>query len=157
MSQLAVETRPPTEGDIDALVAGMRRQDVAEVQAAGHTDLRAAVADGVRRSHWCLTAAIGGEVVCIFGVAPLGSLLDNRGVPWMLGTDLVPRNRRALARLAPGYIRRMLQTYPHLVNVVHARNTVAVGWLKRVGFHLHPAQPRGPHGEPFHVFEVRGV
>lgn len=146
-----VEVRPPTRLDIDALVAGMRRQDRVELAAAGIAP-REAVADGVTRSTWSLTATVDGEVACIFGVAPFGG---GAGVPWMLGTDLVTQNRRALARLAPAYISQMLGVFPHLLNVVHARNTVAVAWLKRVGFTLQPAQPYGPHGEPFHRFEMR--
>ena len=155
MSRSAVETRAPTLADVDELAANLRQQDIDELNAAGHRDHRAVIADGVQKSDWSLTALVDGRVACIFGVAPLASLLDPRGVPWMLGTDLVPQNRRALARLAPGYIRAMLQDYPHLVNVVHSRNTVAVAWLKRIGFVLHA--PHDRNGEPFQLFEMRNV
>ena len=152
MSASAVETRPPTAADIDELAANLRQQDRDELDAAGHRDHRAVIADGVARSDWCLTALIDGRVACIFGVASMATLLDPRGIPWMLGTDLVPVHRRAFVRLAPHYIRRMLQDYPHLVNVVHARNTLAVRWLQRAGFALRPAHLH--NGEPFHVFEM---
>ena len=155
MSRSVAETRAPTPADIDELAANLRRQDRVELNAAGHTDHRAVIAEGVARSAWSLTALIDDRVACIFGVAPIGSMLDPRGVPWMLGTDLVPKNRRALARLAPGYIRLMLRDYPHLLNIVHAHNTVAVGWLKRIGFALHPAHDQ--NGQPFHLFEMRNV
>lgn len=155
MSRPEVETRAPTPADIDALVAGMRQQDIDEMHALGHTDLRAVVQKGVDTSTWSLTALVDGQVACIFGVAPVGTMLDPRGVPWMLGTELVPQNRRALARLAPGYIRTMLRDYPHLLNLVHAHNTVAVSWLKRIGFALHPIHDQ--NGQPFHLFEMRNV
>ena len=150
MSQPAVETRPPTVGDISALVAGMRQQDVDEVRAAGFAPDEA-VCCSIADSDWSLTALVDGQVACIFGVAPHPA----GGVPWMLGTDLVPRHRRALARLAPAYIHLMLQDYPLLLNRVHAKNQAAVAWLQRLGFILHPAQPHGPQGEPFHTFEMR--
>lgn len=150
-----VETRDPTPADIDALAANLRQQDRDELDAAGYTDHHAVIAHSVARSDWALTALIDGQAACIFGVAPMGGLLDPRGVPWMLGTPLVPANRRALARLAPGYIRKMLQAYPHLINHVHARNTVAIGWLRRVGFTF--GTPHAIGAEQFIPFEMRRV
>jgi hypothetical protein len=149
----AVEVRPVAPGDCEVLAANLRQQDQNELDAAGHTNHLRAIRDGVARSDWAHTATVDGQVACIFGVAPLGGLLDPRGVPWMLGTDLVPQNRRALARLAPRYIREMLQAYPHLLNTVHARNTLAVRWLARAGFTLHA--PHDHNGEPFQLFEMR--
>lgn len=156
MSRPAVEVVAPTAAHVAELAANLRRQDVDELRALGHEDMAAPIREGITHSTWCHTALVDGRVASIFGVAPMGGLLDARGVPWMLGTDLVTQNRRALARLAPGYIRAMLRDYPHLINIVHAKNTVAVRWLRRAGFVLRPAEPRGPHGEPlFHIFEMR--
>src|SRR5574343_422326 len=148
MSRPEVETRPPTPADIDALVRDMRPQDVAECRAAGIEPARA-VRIGIEQSVWCLAARVNGETGCIFGIAQGGSVLVPFGVPWLLGTPLVPRHRRALARLAPAYIARMLQTHPHLRNHVHDRNTVAVSWLRRMGFALGPVHPHPVTGEPF--------
>jgi hypothetical protein len=155
MSQWGVEVRPVLPADIPELAANLREQDRAELDAAGHIDHLRTIRVSVEMSDWSRTATVEGRVACIFGVAPMGGLLDPRGVPWMLGTDLVPQNRRALARLAPQYIRAMLQTYPHLLNTVHARNTLAVRWLQRAEFTLAPAH--GVNGEPFHLFEMRHV
>lgn len=152
MSLSAVEVRPVQPGDVEALAAGLREQDQAELDAAGHPDHLKTIQTAVAMSDWARTATVAGEVACIFGIAPLGTVLDPRGVPWMLGTDLVPQNRRALARLAPQYISAMLQAYPHLLNTVHARNTLAVRWLQRAGFELAPAHD--VNGEPFHLFEM---
>lgn len=153
MPNPVVEVRPVESGDVEALAAGLRAQDRAELGAAGHPDHLHAIRVSVSMSDWCRTATVGGEVACIFGVAPYAGLLDPRGIPWMLGTDLVPQNRRALVRLAPGYIRAMLQLYPHLLNTVHAPNTLAVRWLARAGFTLHA--PHDHRGEPFHLFEMK--
>jgi hypothetical protein len=145
----------PNADDIDELVAHMRQQDVDEVLATGQTDLRAAVADGVNTSALVWTARIDGEVAAIFGVAPFGqSLMAPTGIPWMLGTDLVPRHRRILVRHTAAYIQRMLALYPRLTNAVHAKNTVAVRWLQRAGFTLGEPFPAEPTGEMFHPFEM---
>lgn len=143
----------PNADDIDELVARMRQQDVDEVRAAGHTDLREVVADGVNRSVLCWTARIDGEVAAIFGVAPAGTLTSAHGVPWLLGTDLIPRHRRILVRHAAAYIERMLALYPRLFNAVHVDNTVAVRWLQHMGFTLHPAV-EVETGAMFHPFEM---
>lgn len=128
----------------------MRPQDVAEMQALGHTDMAYVVRASIDASAWCLAALVAGELVCIFGVGPH----EGAGGPWMLGTPLVKRHRRNLARLAPHYIRLMLRDYVRLVNWVHADNTVAIAWLRRMGFTLHdPVQV--PHtGALFHPFEM---
>ena len=146
MSQPAVEYRRPTDADIAELAANLRQQDVAELHALGFANLQHVVHWCVHESEWAWTARVGGGLACIFGVSP-------EGAPWMLGTDLVKRHRRNLAREAPHYIRLMLKDHPRLINRVHAANTVAVAWLRRVGFTLHPATPE-PNGEMFHTFEM---
>lgn len=151
MSQPVVEFSRPTPADVDELVANMRAQDVAEVYATGCTDLRAAVEDGIAISVMCWTCRVDGEMAAIFGCAPGGSLLDPCGVPWLLGTDLIPPHRRILARPARHYIAQMLAAFPHLSNAVHAENTVAVRWLRKMGFVLAPAVPAAT-GAMFHSF-----
>ena len=91
----------------------------------------------------------------MFGVTPLDSLLGERGAPWALGTDLVTQHQRAFIRHAPQYIEKMLAAFSHLLNFVHAENDAAVRWLRRTGFELHPAKEHGPHGEMFHLFEMK--
>lgn len=155
MSRPAVDVQPPQPGDAEELAAALRDQDRAELDAGGHTDHERTIRESIRRSAWAMTARVDGEMACIFGVAPLGTMLDPRGVPWMLGTDLVPRHRRILARLAPRYIAQMLEAYPHLLNQVHTKNAVATGWLRKMGFVLQHPTPVPPHGELFHLFEMK--
>lgn len=153
MSQPAVEFRRPAPADAITLAATMRAQDVAEVHATGRTDLLAVIEEGIARSTMCWAAYVDGELAAIFGCAPFGSMLDPRGVPWLLGTDLIPRHRRIFVRESRPYIARMLAAYPSLINAVHAENTVAVAWLRRMGFHLEPATPIHT-GAMFHVFTM---
>lgn len=154
MSRPVLETRAPTPEDLAHLAANLRDQDRAELEAAGWDDYRTALEESVRFSKWTQVAVVDGEVACVFGCAEYGSMLAPDGVPWFLGTELVTRHRRVLQRWAPRYIGAMLQDYPRLFNAVHADNTVAVRWLRRLGFTLHPATPAPPTGAPFHVFEM---
>ena len=103
------------------------------MRAAGFDDLRRIVVDSVLVSRWSVAMRIDGVLACIIGLAVTGTVLTPVGIPWMLGTPLVPRHGRTLTRLAQRYIPRMLATTPHLMNTVHARNTVAVRWLSATG------------------------
>lgn len=150
--QPVVELREVRPGDAEALAAAMRDQDVAELHAAGHTDLLHVVKDSVAGSTWARTVVVDGELAAIVGFRDVSTMLVSTCQPWMLGTELVPRHKRALARLAPRYIAAMLELYEVLQNVVHARNTVAVGWLRHVGFTIHPPTSHPLTGEPFCLF-----
>ena len=141
-------------GDIEHIAEHMRAADAAEVRAAGHEPLGALRESAARSAMtWC--AEVNGQPAALFGVAPLGSVLDPRGAPWLLGTDAVPRSRRALAVLTPRYIHEMLDAFPHLINVVHTPNTVAVAWLEHVGFRFGATVEHPATGEPFTLFEMR--
>ena len=152
-----IEFRQPTEDDIRELVANMRPLDVAECNAGGVTDLLGCVVEGVRHSSPCWTATVDGKVAAILGARPIGSLITPVAAVWLLGTPVLTKHHRALARHAPRYIRAMLNAYPHLVNFVHAENAPAVRFLRHAGFTLHEPVPYGPHGALFHPFEMRHV
>lgn len=145
-----VEIRPTRRLDIPVVSAGLREQDRAECLAAGWGP-RDALEYSVDVSEWARTAVLDGRPIAVFGVSRQGRI----GVPWFLGTDDVPRQRRVLMRLAPKYIRAMLADFPHLVNRVHAENRLAVAWLRHMGFTLHEPAPVEPTGELFHLFELR--
>ena len=104
MSPLGVEIREVRPGDAEDLIARIRPQDLDEIEAlAGAGAAPAAVAESIERSTLVWTAEAGGRVAWIFGVAPV-SLMGDDGLPWMVGTELVRRERRALTRLTPAYI-----------------------------------------------------
>lgn len=134
----------------------MRQADLAEVFATG-TDPVRALHEGIRRSVHCWVATVDGRPACVFGVAPIGSLLSDTGAPWMLGTDLITQHQRAFMRRSPRYIAHMLDAFSHLLNFVHAENEPSVRWLKRMGFTLHEPAPHGPNGALFHRFELRAA
>lgn len=146
--------RPTIPADVDALIANLRPSDYAECLAYGKPDIAAGIVASVNRSLMCWTGLVDGEVAAIIGVSPL-SVLGGVGSPWMLGTPVLDRHARILVRKTPDYIDRMLAAFPHLINFVHAKNTTSVRWLRRLGFTLHAAQPHGPLGEPFHLFEMK--
>lgn len=149
-----VEYLQPTRQHVEELAAHLRDADRVELRACGFADARRAIEVSLSCSTHMAAAVAEGRCAAIVGVTPL-SMLEGRGSPWMLGTDLVVKHRRALMADTPAYIHAMLRAYPHLVNYVHADNAVAVRWLRRAGFALHTPEPYGMNGALFHRFEMR--
>lgn len=109
----------------------------------------------VDHSLYCWSAVDqDGRLVAMLGVVA-ADLLGGLGVPWMLGTDLVEQQQRALVRLSRAYIPRMMQALPKLVNYVDARNERAIRFLRHAGFYVAKAEPHGPLGLPFHPFIMK--
>lgn len=140
--------------DVVRLAHNLRASDLAEIRAYGHTDPLHQLTRSAAHSMLCWTAFIDGEVAAILGVAPL-SVIGGIGSPWMMGTPVLDAHSRILVRQTPHYIAQMLRAFPYLVNHVHAQNTTSVRWLRRLGFTVHPAEPFGALGEPFHKFEMK--
>lgn len=157
-----VELRLVQAADIEHLAANLRDQDTAELQALGHDPAsfhdvvqQSVECSVMRHSVWSPTNELMG--ICGMSIAS-GSLLGaTGGVPWMLGTPVVPRFGAALNRTTRLYNRAMLERAPLLFNYVHSANSVSVAWLQRVGYTLFPSEPHGPRGELFHRFEQRRV
>lgn len=155
MSRAVVDFVAPTSALLARIAAGIRDQDRDELVACGHPDVLAALTLSCDRSVWAAVALVDGQPACVFGCAQFGPSLCPEGVPWMLGTDLVALHGRALQRYAPRYIAAMLRVYPRLVNLVHARNHIALSWLRRLGFVVHEATAHPVTGELFHLFELK--
>lgn len=149
-----IQIREAREGDAEALIANLRPQDVAEVEALlGPGRERHAVVEGMRKSMLLWVGTVDGAVACIFGVVPI-DMLAGQGAPWLLGTPLIDRHRSAFIRRNRAYIARMLAAFPTLLNIVDVRNTRAIAWLKRMGFTIHPPMNVGAAGLPFHPFTM---
>lgn len=154
MSRPAVEFREPQPGDIEQLMPRLRAADLAECDAlVGAANAQRAIEASLRNSVHAWTVEAGGEVAAVLGVTAL-NLMGGVGAPWMMGTPLVDRHRGALMRAAPSYIAAMLTAFPHLRNVVDARNTRSIAWLRRMGFQIHAPVAVGVAGLPFHPFSM---
>lgn len=145
---------PTRADDVEALIANLRPADLAECRAYGRSDIGAGIRSSVARSMWCWSGFINGELAAILGVAPINTMLGI-GSPWMLGTPVLDQHARVLVRRAPDYIALMSQAFPHLFNLVHAKNTTSIRWLRKLGFTLHEPVPYGAPGEMFHPFEMK--
>lgn len=81
-------------------------------------------------------AAVGkdGLVIALYGIARFPDQDPGEAVVWMVGSDDSVRNRTAFVRATHEFLAHAHQRYPLLWNVIDARNTVHINWLKRFGF-----------------------
>lgn len=140
-----VSIHPALAGDIPALAAGMRPWDVRECAAQGYTPAKA-LRYSLSGSLMAWTAHLDGTPIAMFGAAAV-SLIDGTGRPWMLGTEAIYRQGRALVRLAPGYVGLMRERFPRMDNLIHRDNERALRLLRRLGFQVEP-EARDVGGEP---------
>ena len=93
---------------------------------------------------------------CVFGVRR-PCILSEIAVPWLVGTNLLPKHARRFARGSRAVVDTWSRHFPYMRNYVDERNTLAKRWLQWLGFELYSAEPFGAAGEPFHKFEmIRG-
>ena len=151
-----IHLRSASVEDAALLARTLRPADRDEVIATvGPDGIERAIVRSILLSTDAKAAEADGELVALLGVAPI-SLLGGIGAPWFLGTPRVDRLPGALTRGARRYLAEIMAAdYPVLRNHVDARNVRSVRWLQRLGFTIHPAEPFGVAGLPFHLFEMR--
>jgi len=148
-----VLVRPAELADIQVLYDNMRQADRDELIAAY----------GQGNELWALKAALDtsivswsgfydGKLCCVFGVGA-ASLLDENGVPWMVGTVELERHSGVLMRQCRGYIQSMHTYFSRLYNFVDVRNAKSIRWLKRLGFVFGEPVEYGVYGMKFLPFE----
>lgn len=150
---MQVELRLPTQVDVDLLIANIRHDDKQELEAS-HGDYQKAIQLSYNKSKYKWAIYADGEFVCLFGMHPMG-LLSDTAVIWMLGTDLIAKNKGAFIRHSQEYIKAMLSVSPVLTNWCDVRNKKTIRWLKLMGFTFFKSEPYGIKGYPFYRFELR--
>jgi len=147
------EIVPATEWHVRLMAPHVRQADIDELWASSLQLPLEVMKRGLEVSSECWVALADGVPFCVFGVVP-GSLLGGAGVPWAVGTDQITKHARFFLQGSKPLVRRWLETFPVLMNLVDARNTVAIRWLKWVGFQFNPPAPAGPLGMDFHLFQI---
>jgi len=131
---------PATEADARELAPLLRADDRAEVLALGCDPVESLLVS-LSASREAGTWRDDGRIICMAGVVPL-SLIGQTGVPWLLGSDLVPVHRRAFLLETRRMVACWLGIFAVLRTTVDCRYEAAIRWLRWLGFSL---------GEPFPV------
>lgn len=123
---------PAAAGHINRIANRMRAADRIEVEAFGHTP-KESLRLALRGSSLAWAAIRDGQPEALFGLRTV-SVIGGVGQPWLLASDRFYEGRRAMLRLAPGFIAAMQNETPILVNHVAVENDKAIRFLKWVGF-----------------------
>lgn len=130
-----------------AAAIDLRPADLCEIEAHGVTR-----DEGLRlsleRAIWADAYLVDGEVAAILGCGR-SSLLGGHATPWLITGTPVERVRKSFAKLARARIVEMRQTYPVMVNYVHADYAESLRFMSWLGFEIDEPQPLGPRGALF--------
>lgn len=143
-----------TLDDIATIEPLVRQADRDEITEALGIPMVDALRDGIRDSRKASKIVVDGLVVAVFGDASF-SLLGGLGVPWLISTIHVERYPKAFLTVCKPEVAEMLTRHAELINFVDVRNTVAIRWLKWLGFQFDDPAPYGPRGMLFQRFWMR--
>lgn len=124
--------RQSTQADVDYLIDNLRPEDAQEVLAS-HGSTREALQLGLDESTECWTIVVTDteEIAGIYGVCEQDELT---AVPWLLTTPAIRKVWLPFLRGSRKWVDEMSSKYPLLTNAVDAEYTLAINWLKFVGF-----------------------
>lgn len=127
-----IELVPAAPEHIPPVAANMRPDDVAEVTAMGLSP-QLALKLSLAGSLHGFTAMLDGEPIAMLGLVPK-SLVEGLGAPWLLGTEAVYRQGRALIGLARKVMPLFSDSTPSMTGLVAEQNVRAIRYLRRIGF-----------------------
>ena len=124
--------RASTQEDVNYLVDNLRPEDTQEVLAS-HGSTRDALQVGLDESDECWTIIVTDteEIAGIYGVAKQD---DMTAIPWLLTTPAIQKVWLPFLRGSRTWVNDINKKYPILYNAVDAEYTLAINWLKFVGF-----------------------
>ncbi len=127
---IRVETA--TREHAERMAPHMRLEDSTEVLALGFSPLEA-LTHSLDNSFIAEAAVLGEDVVAMWG-ACAEAYAGGKAFMWMLGTDHVPRNIKALLRGSRSFVAHTHRFYPLLECLVDTRYEKAVRWIEWMGF-----------------------
>lgn len=149
------KVRPATPADADSLAPRLRQADLNEIAAATDESPVAVLRRGVEESGVCfaiVSPSDPSEVWGLFGSTPLPAS-PLVGSVWLLGSDQLTRIAYRFLRQSKPWLDRLFGDRKLLCNVVDARNTVHVRWLRWLGFRFVSRRENfGRNGEAFIEF-----
>jgi RimJ/RimL family protein N-acetyltransferase len=144
--------RPSKTEDVYVLAPKLRKQDIDELEASSGLDPMEALSysfHGEGESNSII--APDGEVIGMFGVGP--TLDPLVGVPWLLASPRLPEVSREFIPQSLEWVKQKNEEYPMLYNAVDVRNTVAIRWLRYLGFtFIQRIEEYGIGKKPFYEF-----
>lgn len=154
MARPSISIVPATLEHAHALGVDLRDEDAAEVWAASRHLPIESVQESIKASVVSWALLLDGTITAVFGITP-ADMVSGVGIVWALTANTVNKHPKTCHQVAKEILPFFLDQYPILINMVHAKNTRTLRWLKRVGFTVSEATvPAGITGEPFHPIMI---
>ena len=139
---------------IRLVAENMREEDIAEIRAQSGLEPLASLFYCFFKSKPCMTMiSRHGHQMGMWGVVPES---ETSGRIWMLGCQSMlddTSDKHTFLRQSKIELRKILNKYPVLFNVVDARNEIHVRWLQWMGFTFIQKHPEwGPESRLFYEF-----
>jgi hypothetical protein len=146
--------RVATREDVIFIAANLRNADVNELQTASFgMDPLETLFNGFYLSDPCLAGtAPDGNPAVLFGAVPTGRW----GRVWLVATSAVEQWPITFLRHSRTWVHFLTLMYPVLYNIVDARNTLHLSWLRWAGFALSSTTFR-VNNYPFHFLMKGGT
>lgn len=128
-----VEIRISRQEDILPIAQRMRAADVKEVYDSHRFSPCKALLAGMKARGNCWTILGDGIPEGMVGIIPL-SLFSDRGLPWMLGTDVLVEDKTLFIRLTRKLFEEAVKGFNYLENYKSIDNKIALRWLESMGF-----------------------
>jgi hypothetical protein len=129
---MKVHVRQSTQEDVEYLCDNLRPEDREEVLAS-HGTTREALQTGFDESEECWTIIVT-DTDEIAGIYGLSEYDETMAIPWLLTTPAIKKVWLPFLRGSRKWVEEANQKYPLLTNAVDADYTVAINWLRFVGF-----------------------
>lgn len=122
-------------GDEHELAPRLRAADLREIElfGPGRDPVEVLREGAVHSVPSCTIVGNRGHLAGMFGVVPHD---HGFGKIWLLGTDELVSHplKKQFIQEVPAYLSQLMPLYSALGNVIDARNTVHIKWLRRLGF-----------------------
>ena len=143
--------RTATLSDCIKLAPNLREQDKEELKLASGDEPLEALIYSLNASEECNAIIDDNDnIVGLFGVAPVDELT---GSPWLLGAEGIKDIKQEFLEGCSSWITEVQERHPILLNYVHKDNTVAIRWLRWLGFSfLRLVDDFGKGKAPFYEF-----
>lgn len=107
----------------------------------------------LRRSVIARAAYVDGSLLAIYGLVRK-TLLSGEANPWALFTPAIedPLFRRVVIKHSKSEFADIAERAEKMWNLVHAENTVAIRWLRWLGFEFPDGKTYMVNDEPFELF-----
>lgn len=138
---MRIDISTPTPEDVKHMAEHLRPIDVIEAWLLLRRLPLEALDTSVKLSDHSFIVKADGEPVILYGVNRIG--LSDEGVVWMVATPRIKFLQKVFLRKCKKEFLSLTEGYEMVYNYVYEHNTIALSWLKWLGFDISSPTPSG--------------